>query len=86
MQRAVLELSNVLYSTRQALLCKGRKHFEALNTKALTLERLEAAQMCIERSLNALIIGKIPMRIKVKGLGRCIIVETIELDLVDPAL
>jgi hypothetical protein len=34
----VPEISSVLYSTREALLHKGRKHFEALNTKALITE------------------------------------------------
>jgi hypothetical protein len=70
LQRAVPELLSVLYSTREALLHEGRKHFAALNIKALGVERLEAAQMRIERSLNALVQGKIPLRIEVQGLGR----------------
>jgi hypothetical protein len=65
----VPELSSVLYSTREALLHEGRKHFTALNIKALGVERLEAAQMRIERSLNALVQGRIPLHIEVKGLG-----------------
>ena len=69
LQRAVPELSSVLYSTREALLHEGRKHFAALNVKALGVERLEAAQMRIERSLNALVQGKVPLRIEVQGLG-----------------
>ena len=76
----------MLYGTREALLHEGRKHFEALNTKALALERLEATQMRIEHSLNALISGKIPMHIEVKGLGHCTMAESTELDPLDPAL
>ena len=88
MQRVVLELSSVLYSTREALLHKGRKHFEALNAKVLAIECLEATQMCIEHSLNAFITRKIPMPIEIKGLGHCTRVEKLDLDLdlLDPTL
>ena len=88
LQRVVLELSSVLYSTREALLHKGQKHFEALNAKVLAIEHLEATQMRIEHSINALIIGMIPMHIEVKGLGCCATIEkkAIELDLIDLAL
>lgn len=75
----------MLYSTREALLHEGRKHFEALNTKVLGVERLEATQMRIERSLNTLVMGKIPMYIEVQGLGRFSTAEGKELDQVDLA-
>ena len=63
-------------------------HFEALNTKVLVVEHLEATQMCIEHSLNVLITRKIPMYIEIKRLGYCTTIkkEAIELDLIDLAL
>jgi len=87
LQRVVLELSSVLYNTREALLHKGRKHFEALNAKALAIEHLEVTQMRIEHNLNVLITRKIPIHIKIKGLGYCTTIEkeAIELDLIDLA-
>ena len=53
----------------------------------LAIKRLKAMQMRIKHSFNALIIRKILMHIKVKGLSCCTTTKTkaIKLDLINPA-
>ena len=51
----------------------------------LGVECLEAAQMHMERSLNMLVIRKIPICIEVQGLGCFLIAKGKELDQVDLA-